>query len=81
MNPNHWRMPTKAQEDAALRVQKAVCQELNLLSREGVEPAALLAGAGAALADLITSVWGIQAVAPWFDKQGEMTADLLRGGH
>lgn len=65
-------MLTDEQRVRAERVQLAVISELNLLAREGLTNAELLAGVGAAVADLITCTAGSMAVAPWFARQGRL---------
>lgn len=81
MKDHNWREPTAEELDQAKRVQLAICHELNLMGREGTHPAVLLAGTGSAIAALITSVWGNSHVPSWFHHQGDMTAELLRGGN
>ncbi|MBU2340023.1 MAG: hypothetical protein KKE77_02120 [Alphaproteobacteria bacterium] len=77
-NRKDYPMPTKEQQDRAERVQHAVIAELNLLAREGVSNAELLAGMGSAVADLITCTAGPVAVAPWFERQAELVRELQR---
>lgn len=68
--------PTAEQQARAERVQRAICHEINLASREGCAPAELLAGLGAAIADLITSTAGPEAVGPWFARQAQVIEEL-----
>ena len=68
--------PSPADCAQAEKVQKAICAELNLAAREGAPVAALLAGAGAAIADLITCQAGADKVAPWFEGQAELVRFL-----
>lgn len=71
-----YPMPTDEQQDRAERVQIAVIAELNLLAREGVTNAELLAGVGSAVADLITCTAGPLHVAPWFERQAQLVREL-----
>ena len=75
---NPMAEPTRAQEDSAERVQRALIAEMNLAAREGAGNAELLAGAGAAIADLITCTAGPSAVAPWLERQAEIVRQLQR---
>lgn len=72
---------TQQQIDQTKRVETALCNELNLLSREGVPVPVILAGLGMTIADLITTQSGAEAVAPWFAKQAEMIASLVGKKH
>jgi hypothetical protein len=71
-------MPTDKQVEQTKRVQSALCNELNLLSREGIPAACILTGLGMTIADLITTQKGNQAVAPWFMAQARMIDSLLK---
>lgn len=68
--------PTSEQLLQAERVQKVICGEINLLAGEGICLAALLAGLGTAVADLITSQRGAEHVAPWFDRNAQLVRQL-----
>jgi hypothetical protein len=76
---NTWNehVPTDEQVKQTERVQAALCNELNLLAREGISPACILTGLGMTIADLITTQKGNQAVAPWFMAQARMIEGLL----
>lgn len=73
--------PTPENLNNALRVQLAVCNELNLLAREGVGVQELLAGTGTVICDLITCTAGPEHVARWFERQAELVRELQGGGH
>lgn len=77
----HEHNPTPEQVAQTQRVETALCNELNLLAREGIPIACLLTGLGVTIADLLTRQTGPQSVAPWFAKQAEMIANLQRPGH
>jgi hypothetical protein len=68
--------PTPEQIEQTKRVEKALCHEVNLLSREGVPLACLLSGLGMTIADLLTCQAGADAVAPWFAAQADMIRRL-----
>jgi hypothetical protein len=75
---NAWsgRDPTPEQIEQTKRVEKALCHEINLLSREGIPLACLLSGLGMTIADLLTCQAGPESVAPGFAAQAEMIARL-----
>lgn len=76
---NNFPIPTDEQNARAERVQKAICNELNLAAREGVSPPEMLAGLAAATADLITTTAGPAFVRRWFERQAQVAAELERG--
>lgn len=63
------------------RVETALCNEMNLLAREGVPVACILTGLGVTIADLLTCQTGPASVAPWFAAQAKLIADLQRPRH
>jgi hypothetical protein len=69
--------PTPQQVEMTRRVERALCDELNLLEREGVPMACLLTALGMVAGDLIICQAGPQAVAPWFEKQASMYRRLI----
>lgn len=73
-----WNLhqPTAKQVEMTRRVEHAICNEVNLLAREGVPLACLLSGMGVAIADLLTCQQGSESVAPWFAAQAEMIRSL-----
>lgn len=73
---NSWQAsePTPEQIAMTKKVETAVCNEINLLAREGIPLACLLTGMGMAIADLLTTQAGPESVAPWFAAK----ADLIR---
>lgn len=73
-----WIEPTEEQQAEALAVQREVISTINRLGREGVHPAILTAGVGAALADLVTSQHGAQMVPKWFQRQALIAAKLVQ---
>lgn len=75
----HEHEPTPEQIEQTRRVERSLCNELNLLAREGIPPACLLTGLGVVIADLITTQKGPDAVAPWFQAQGLMIEKLQSG--
>ncbi len=83
MTKKNWNLvePTDEQVAMTQRVEKAICNELNLLSREGVPVACILTGLGISIADLLTCQSGPASVAPWFEAQGQMIRELQSGGH
>jgi hypothetical protein len=72
---------TEAEIAQSKRVEVALCNELNLLAREGIPLPMILTGLGTVIADLITTQQGPQAVAPWFQRNAEIIADLTRPAH
>ena len=70
---------TKEQKAAAAKVHFAVLHEMNLAGIEGASVAAILAGAGTAIADVITAKGGSERVAPWFEAQAPMLRKLEQG--
>ena len=83
MTKSTWNLvePTDEQVAMTQRVEKALCNEINLMGREGVPVACILTGLGVTVADLLTCPSGPACVAPWFAGQAQMIADLQRGGH
>lgn len=67
---------TQEQIDQAKRVEDTLCNELNLLAREGVPVPILLSALGTVIADLLTCQTGPQSVAPWFARQADLIASL-----
>lgn len=82
MHHLHNEMPQPTPEQVAMteRVQKAVCNEINLLIREGVPTACLLTGVTMAIADLIAAKGDAKFVAPWFEAQAKMARELQEQG-
>lgn len=78
--PKTWNQhePTAEQIEQTKRVETALCNELNLMAREGVPVAVLLTGLGVVIADLLTRQAGPESVAPWFAAQAKMIADIQR---
>lgn len=72
--------PTPEQIEQTRRVEKALCNEINLLAREGVPLACILTGIATTVADLLTCQAGADAVAPWFENNGKMVREL-QGPH
>ena len=83
MKKKTWSLvePTDEQVAMTKRVETALCNEMNLLSREGIPVACILTGLGITIADLLTCQSGPESVAPWFEGQGQMIRDMQRGGH
>ena len=83
MTKSTWNLvePTDEQVAMTKRVEETVCNEMNLLAREGVPVACILTGLGISIADLLTCQSGPASVAPWFEAQARMIVDLQRGGH
>lgn len=71
--------PTPEQEAHATLAHHEIVETVNRLITEGMDCRVVLAGIGAAAADLITTKYGNQAVAPWFEKQAEMIDRVVRG--
>lgn len=69
--------PTPEQVKMTERVERALCDELNLLNKEGIPMACLLTGLGVVIADLIICHAGPKAVAPWFESQAALLRDLI----
>lgn len=80
-NSGHLVEPTDEQVAMTKRVEQTICNEMNLLAREGVPVACILTGLGIATADLLTCQSGAKSVAPWFAAQAKMIVDLQSGGH
>lgn len=72
----HEQQPTAQQLEQTKRVEKALCNELNLLAREGIPAACILSGLGITIADLLTHNGDSSAVAPWFEAQARMIRRL-----
>lgn len=83
MTNRNWKLvePTDEQVAMTQRVEKALCNEINLMAREGVPVACILTGLGVTIADLLTCQSGPDSVAPWFAGQAQMIRDLQSGGH
>jgi hypothetical protein len=79
---NTWneQNPTPEQIEQTKRVETALCNELNLLSREGIPAACILSGLGLTIADLLTHKGDSSAVAPWFEAQAHMIRRLQEPG-
>lgn len=75
---NEWKEPTDEQVALTKRVETALCNEINLLAKEGIPVAFILTGLGVTIADLLTCQKGPASVAPWFSAQAEMIAALQR---
>ncbi len=76
MNKWHEHEPTDEQIEMTRRVETAICNEINLLAREGIPLACLISGMGVAIADFLTCQKGPASVAPWFAAQAEMIRAL-----
>ncbi len=74
MQPNPIN-PTPEQIEQTRRVEQALCNEINLLAREGIPLACLLTGIATTAADLITCQVGAQAVPAWFENNGKMARE------
>lgn len=72
----HEHEPTAEQVEQTKRVELALCNEINLLAREGIPVACILSGLGVTIADLLTCQKGPESVAPWFAAQADMIARL-----
>ncbi len=75
----YWKEPTQAEQDQALLVQNEMVELANRLRGEGLIPPIIIAGMGAAIADVLTTIYGNESVPPWFAKQAEMTDALING--
>lgn len=75
---DRWIEPTAEQNEQALLVQGDIVALVNRLLKEGNDARIVMAGMGAATADLITCTFGPTAVAPWFQKQADMVRELQR---
>jgi len=75
---NELPNPTPDEIEQTRRVERALCNEINLLAKEGVPLACLLTGLATAAADLLTCQAGPEAVAPWFERNGAMVRELQR---
>ncbi len=73
--------PTPQQLQQTKRVEKALCNELNLLAREGIPAACILSGLGITIADLLTHNRDSSALAPWFQAQARMIRRLQGPGN
>ena len=71
--------PSPEQIELTKRVEHALCDELNLLGKEGIPLPCLLVGIGLVAADFITCHAGPEAVAPWFEKQAALVRHLAGG--
>jgi hypothetical protein len=78
---NELPNPTPEQVEQVKKVERALCNEIHLLQREGIPLPILLSGLGMAVADFITCAVGPEAVAPWFASQGAMIAGLQGSQH
>lgn len=77
--PKEWVEHPAATEEMnarSYRVQVALIDELNRQSSEGASTHELVAGIGAATADLIATRVGPHAVAKWFQAQADIIAQL-----
>lgn len=77
----HEHEPTPEQIEQTRRVEQALCNEMNLLAREGIPVACILTGLGVTIADLITCQKGAQSVAPWFAAQAALIERLQGKPH
>ena len=71
--------PTDEQCSQATIVQHDLLETINRLIIEGVDRRVIMAGVAAATADLITSSFGADFVAPWFDRQALLTREMQQG--
>lgn len=81
MTKQRWIEPNQEQQDQALHAQIAIVEICNRLIREGFAPPIVIAGMGAAVCDVLTTVYGNSAVPPWFQKQADMTAAMIGAKH
>ena len=77
----HEHEPTAEQIEQTQRVEKALCNEVNLLAREGIPLACILSGLGVTIADLLTCQAGPEKIAPWFRAQAELVERLQSDKH
>lgn len=71
-----WIDPTPEQEAQAERAKLALIETINAEIRTGTDPRVVLLALGNAACDMLTSVFGATAVAPWFDRQAEVVRQL-----
>lgn len=73
-----WNMiePTAEQIAMTKKVEGALCNEINLLAREGVPLACILTGIATTAADFLTCQSGPETVAPWFEAQAKLVREL-----
>lgn len=69
--------PTAEQQEQASLVALETVETVNRLLREGMAPNVVLSGIAKACADAITSIYGNQMVAPWFDSMAANARNLL----
>ena len=66
--------PTRSHEDQALLAQHDVLELMARLGSEGFDARAVLAGVASGMAAMVASVFGMDAVAPWFANQARVAA-------
>ena len=76
-----WHEPNDYENAQASLVQIEIVEVFNRFAKEGIEPQLLAAGAGAAIADLLTAVYGNHLVPEWFQKQASFTRKLIADTH
>ncbi len=76
-----WKEPTDYENAQASLVQIEIIEIFNRLRVEGVSPTIMAAGAGSAIADLLTTVHGNHMVPEWFQKQANFTRKLIANSH
>ena len=75
-----WKEPTDYAGAQASLIQVEIIEMFNRMRAEGIEPALMVAGAGAAIADLLTTAHGAEMVPLWFQKQANFTRKLVANG-
>ena len=71
-----WIDPTPEQEAQAALAKVALIATINAQIRTGTDPRVVLHALGTTACDMLTSVFGATAVAPWFDRQAEVVRQL-----
>ena len=72
----HLQEPTPEEVDQTKRVERALCNEINLLAREGIPLPCILTGIAMTAADFLTCQAGIEAVAPWFERNAKLVRQM-----
>jgi hypothetical protein len=79
MNARKLPEPTAEELEHGRLVANEAIEIFNRLMREGMAPNVILSGLANAAADAITSLYGPDCVAPWFDGMAA-TARSMREG-
>ena len=53
-----------------------IVDAINRLAKEGIDNRVIMAGLGAATADLVCSAYGMAAVAAWFESQAQIARGM-----